>query len=122
MTVQSSVFIILQDGYPSLNCITVIDCNNEQWKEFGGHKAKWEEGKEAAFLLGQQQCLNSHCPHQLQEGSNPVEQDTAAERSGGGDKGWRARRDRDTGRWGLGCKDHQGVRAVADCCLVLSPG
>lgn len=62
------------------------------------------------------------CPYQLQEGSDPVEQDTAAEGPGGGDKGWRAWWDRGTGRLGLGCKDHQGIRAVADCCLVLPPG
>lgn len=67
-------------------------------------------------------CKNQLCPHQLQEGSNSVEQGTAAEGSGGGDKRWRAQRDGVAGGWGLGCKDHQGIRAMADCRLVLPPG
>lgn len=61
-------------------------------------------------------------PHQLQEGGNPVEQDAAAEGSGGRDEGWRAWRGGGSGGLALGCKDHQGVRAVADCRLVLPPG
>lgn len=63
--------------------------------------------------------LPKNHPHQLQEGSNAVEQDAAVEGSDGGDDGWKTRRNRGTGGLALGCKNHQGICAVADHCLVL---
>lgn len=66
--------------------------------------------------------------HQLQEGGDPVEQDAAAERPGGGrDEGlgaWRGGSTSSGGGGGLVVRrqDHQGVRAVADGRLVLPPG